>query len=67
MILLVKKRIERRYKTKHGNVGWLYCRSIANTREAIINDTSQIAKIYNDGIEDKIATLETNLRKEENI
>ena len=40
---------------------------IYNTREAIINDASQIAKIYNEGIEDRIATLETNLRNEENI
>lgn len=40
---------------------------IYNTREANINDASEIAKIYNEGIEDRIATLETNLRKAEDI
>jgi L-amino acid N-acyltransferase YncA len=32
------------------------------TREANINDTPQIAYIYNQGIEDRIATLEIRLR-----
>jgi len=35
------------------------------TREATINDISQITIIYNEGIEDRIATLETNLRTDE--
>jgi L-amino acid N-acyltransferase YncA len=36
-------------------------------REANINDISYIANIYNQGIEDRIATLETRLRTNEDI
>ena len=34
-------------------------------REAAINDISQITIIYNEGIEDRIATLEINLRTDD--
>lgn len=35
------------------------------TREATINDISQITNVYNEGIEDRIATLELSLRTDE--
>ena len=37
------------------------------TREATIKDMSQITIIYNEGLEDRIATLETNLRTDETM
>jgi L-amino acid N-acyltransferase YncA len=37
------------------------------TREATLKDISQITKIYNQGIEDRIATLEIRLRNEEEM
>lgn len=40
---------------------------IYSVGEAAVKDASQIAEIYNEGIEDRIATLETNLRTEEDI
>jgi L-amino acid N-acyltransferase YncA len=36
-------------------------------REANINDIPEITKIYNEGIEDRIATLETRLRDNEEM
>lgn len=36
-------------------------------READLNDIPYITKIYNEGIEDRIATLETRLRDEEEM
>lgn len=38
-----------------------------NLRKANINDISQITRIYNEGIEDRIATLETRLRTDEEM
>lgn len=38
-----------------------------NLRQANINDISQITRIYNEGIEDRIATLETRLRTDEEM
>ncbi|MFQ6022145.1 MAG: arsinothricin resistance N-acetyltransferase ArsN1 family A [Acidiferrobacterales bacterium] len=38
-----------------------------NTRLATIDDTDAIAKIYNQGIEDRIATFETRPRTKEDI
>jgi phosphinothricin acetyltransferase len=38
-----------------------------NVREATISDIECIAKIYNEGIEDRIATLETRLRSNEDM
>src|SRR3954454_15334606 len=37
------------------------------TRPAVINDAEAIAKIYNEGIEDRIATFETRLRSADDI
>jgi L-amino acid N-acyltransferase YncA len=37
------------------------------TREATINDISQITIIYNEGIEDRIATLEISLRTDQTM
>ncbi len=58
----MSSKVKKNVKEYYGDVSKKY-----RTRLATIDDVSSIVQIYNEGIEDRIATLETKLKTYEEM